>query len=62
MEALEKRVESFSQENNDLKKKLEMLETNNRSLLGQLQKLQNIVGKVTRTTSSGTGTVLMVRN
>lgn len=61
MEALEKRVESFSQENNDLKKKLEMLETNNRSLIGQLHKLQNLVGKVTRTTSSGTGTVLMVR-
>lgn len=60
VEALEKRVESFSQENNDLKKKLEMLETNNRSLLGQLQKLQSIVGKVTRTTTSGTGTVLMV--
>ena len=60
VEALEKRVESFSQENNDLKKKLEMLETNNRSLIGQLHKLQNLVGKVTRTTSSGTGTVLMV--
>lgn len=60
VEALEKRVESFSQENNDLKKKLELLETNNRSLIGQLQKLQNLVGKVTRTTSSGTGTVLMV--
>ncbi|XP_063403533.1 cyclic AMP-responsive element-binding protein 3-like protein 2 isoform X3 [Mytilus trossulus] len=60
VEALEKRVESFSQENNDLKKKMEMLETNNRSLIGQLHKLQNIVGKVTRTTSNGTGTVLMV--
>lgn len=62
LEALEKRVEAFSQENNDLKKKVDSLENNNRSLLGQLQKLQALVGKVSRHggTTTQTGTVLMV--
>ncbi|WAR08588.1 CR3L1-like protein [Mya arenaria] len=48
LEALEKRVESFSQENCDLKKKVDTLENSNRSLLSQLQKLQNLVGKIPR--------------
>ncbi|KAL5009677.1 hypothetical protein ScPMuIL_011982 [Solemya velum] len=60
LETLEKRVESFSQENNDLRKKVDSLENNNRSLLGQLQKLQSIVNKVRPVGSSQTGTVLMV--
>lgn len=62
LEALEKRVEAFSQENNDLKKKVDSLENNNQSLLGQLQKLQALVGKVSRHggTTTQTGTVLMV--
>ncbi|XP_052709578.1 cyclic AMP-responsive element-binding protein 3-like protein 1 isoform X1 [Crassostrea angulata] len=62
LEALEKRVEAFSQENNDLKKKVDSLENNNRSLLGQLQKLQALVGKVSRHggATTQTGTVLMV--
>ncbi|KAK3097662.1 hypothetical protein FSP39_011872 [Pinctada imbricata] len=62
LEALEKRVEAYSQENNDLKKKMETLESSNRSLVGQLQKLQALVGKVTRPAggSTQTGTVLMV--
>lgn len=55
-------VEAFSQENNDLKKKVDSLENNNRSLLGQLQKLQALVGKVSRHggATTQTGTVLMV--
>lgn len=61
LEALEKRVESFSHENCELKKKVDSLENNNRSLLGQLQKLQSLVGKIRP--SGGvpqTGTALMV--
>lgn len=61
LEQLEKRVEAFSQENNDLKKKVNSLEHNNQSLLGQLHKLQSLVGKVARPATSQTGgTVLMV--
>lgn len=62
LEALEKRVEAFTQENVDLKKKVDSLETNNRSLLGQLEKLQSLCGKMPRPSSSSTqtGTVLMV--
>ena len=55
------RVESFSHENSELKKKVDSLENNNRSLLGQLQKLQSLVGKIRP--SGGvpqTGTALMV--
>lgn len=62
LEALEKRVESFSHENNELKRKVDSLENNNRSLLGQLQKLQNLVGKIPRPSGGvpQTGTALMV--
>ena len=57
------RVESFSHENNELKKKVDSLENNNRSLLGQLQKLQSLVGKIPRPSGGvpQTGTALMVR-
>lgn len=63
METLEKRMEAYSQENTDLKKKVDSLENNNRSLLSQLQKLQSLVSKVPRpsaATSTQTGTCLMV--
>lgn len=59
LEALEKRVEAYNHENNDLKKKVENLENSNRSLLGQLQKLQSLV-KMSKATASQTGTALMV--
>lgn len=63
LEQLEKRVEAFNHENCDLKKKVETLESNNRSLLGQLQKLQAMLSKVPKTAAASatqTGTVLMV--
>ncbi|XP_046332115.2 cyclic AMP-responsive element-binding protein 3-like protein 1 isoform X2 [Haliotis rufescens] len=63
LEALEKRVESFNQENTDLRKKVDSLENNNRSLLGQLHKLQALVSKMPRPSAASatqTGTVLMV--
>lgn len=60
LEALEKRVESFSHENSELKKKVDSLETNNRSLLSQLQKLQSLVGKIPRPSGSVPQTGLMV--
>ena len=55
------RVEAYNQENVDLKRKMETLETNNRSLLSQLQKLQSLVGKVTPSVNTTpTNTCLMV--
>ncbi|XP_068129844.1 cyclic AMP-responsive element-binding protein 3-like protein 2, partial [Hyperolius riggenbachi] len=64
MDSLEKRVENCSSENNDLRKKVEVLETTNRTLLQQLQRLQAMVaGKVSRSykaASTQTGTCLMV--
>ncbi|KAK7497164.1 hypothetical protein BaRGS_00011458 [Batillaria attramentaria] len=63
LEALEKRVEAYNHENTDLKKKVESLESNNRSLLGQLQKLQALVSKMPKSAAASatqTGTVLMV--
>ncbi|XP_059140143.1 cyclic AMP-responsive element-binding protein 3-like protein 1, partial [Physella acuta] len=63
LEALEKRVEAYNHENNDLKKKVENLENNNRSLLGQLQKLQSLVSKMPKAAAASatqTGTALMV--
>lgn len=62
LETLEKQVEAFTQENVDLKKKVDSLENNNRSLIGQLQKLQAQCGKIPRSSSASstqTGTVLM---
>lgn len=57
------RVEAYNHENSDLKKKVESLENNNRSLLGQLQKLQALVGRMPKPSAASatqTGTVLMV--
>ncbi|XP_076016165.1 cyclic AMP-responsive element-binding protein 3-like protein 2 [Genypterus blacodes] len=49
MDALEKKVETCSNENNELRRKVENLECTNKSLLQQLQSLQAVVaGKVQR--------------
>jgi len=47
LEHLEKRVEFVSMENMTLRKKLDALESNNRSLASQLQKLQSLASRVT---------------
>ncbi|XP_056157093.1 cyclic AMP-responsive element-binding protein 3-like protein 1 [Lampris incognitus] len=65
VECLEKKVESYTSENGDLWRKVENLETTNRSLLQQLQKLQSLVsGKVAphscKMASTQTGTCLMM--
>ncbi|XP_071492536.1 cyclic AMP-responsive element-binding protein 3-like protein 1 [Diadema antillarum] len=63
LEALEKRMDSYTHENTELRKKVESLETTNQSLLTQLTKLQSIVNKVTKpikASSTQTGTCLMV--
>ncbi|XP_015263689.1 PREDICTED: cyclic AMP-responsive element-binding protein 3-like protein 1 [Gekko japonicus] len=64
VECLEKKVETYTSENNELWKKVETLENANRTLLQQLQKLQALVaGKVSRPykmASTQTGTCLMV--
>ncbi|XP_007903015.1 cyclic AMP-responsive element-binding protein 3-like protein 1 isoform X1 [Callorhinchus milii] len=64
VDSLEKKVETYTSENNELWKKVETLENANRTLLQQLQKLQAMVaGKVTRQcrmASTQTGTCLMV--
>uniref|UniRef100_A0ACB8G4A6 Cyclic AMP-responsive element-binding protein 3-like protein 1 n=1 Tax=Sphaerodactylus townsendi TaxID=933632 RepID=A0ACB8G4A6_9SAUR len=63
VECLEKKVETYTSENNELWKKVETLENANRTLLQQLQKLQALVaGKVARPykmASTQTGTCLM---
>ncbi|XP_070579673.1 cyclic AMP-responsive element-binding protein 3-like protein 2 isoform X2 [Ptychodera flava] len=63
VDCLEKRVENFSQDNNELRKKLESLENTNKSLLSQLHHLQALVNKASRpikATSTQTGTCLMM--
>ncbi|XP_072905277.1 cyclic AMP-responsive element-binding protein 3-like protein 1 isoform X1 [Hemitrygon akajei] len=64
VDSLEKKVETYTSENNELWKKVETLENANRTLLQQLQKLQALVaGKVPRpcrVASTQTGTCLMV--
>nr|XP_020456412.1 cyclic AMP-responsive element-binding protein 3-like protein 1 isoform X2 [Monopterus albus] len=65
VECLEKKVESYTSENSDLWRKVENLETANRSLLQQLQKLQSLIsGKVVprscKIASTQTGTCLMM--
>jgi len=65
LETLEKRVEAFSQENNDLHRKMNHLETNNRSLMSQLHRLQSLVNKLRPTaqsavTPAGTGLMVLV--
>lgn len=64
VECLEKKVENYTSENGDLWRKVENLETANRSLLQQLQKLQSLIsGKVVprscKMASTQTGTCLM---
>ncbi|XP_068844513.1 cyclic AMP-responsive element-binding protein 3-like protein 1 isoform X3 [Capricornis sumatraensis] len=64
VECLEKKVETFTSENNELWKKVETLENANRTLLQQLQKLQALVtSKISRPykmAATQTGTCLMV--
>ncbi|CAI5638128.1 integrin alpha FG-GAP repeat containing protein 3 [Sarotherodon galilaeus] len=65
VECLEKKVENYTSENSDLWRKVEHLETANRSLLQQLQKLQSLIsGKVLprscKMASTQTGTCLMM--
>lgn len=65
VECLEKKVETYTSENSDLWRKVENLETANRSLLQQLQKLQSLIsGKVVprscKMASTQTGTCLMM--
>ncbi|XP_030013397.1 cyclic AMP-responsive element-binding protein 3-like protein 1 isoform X2 [Sphaeramia orbicularis] len=65
VECLEKKVEGYTSENGDLWRKVENLETANRSLLQQLQKLQSLIsGKVVprscKIASTQTGTCLMM--
>uniref|UniRef100_A0A3P9KY56 cAMP responsive element binding protein 3-like 1 n=1 Tax=Oryzias latipes TaxID=8090 RepID=A0A3P9KY56_ORYLA len=65
VDCLEKKVESYTSENGDLWRKVENLETANRSLLQQLQKLQSLIsGKVIprscKIASTQTGTCLMM--
>nr|CAX82421.1 cAMP responsive element binding protein 3-like 2 [Schistosoma japonicum] len=45
LEALERKVSIYSQENTDLKRRVDGLESTNRSLLGQLRLLQQLVSK-----------------
>uniref|UniRef100_A0A8C2ZM34 Cyclic AMP-responsive element-binding protein 3-like protein 2 n=1 Tax=Cyclopterus lumpus TaxID=8103 RepID=A0A8C2ZM34_CYCLU len=64
MDALEKKVETCSNENNELRRKVETLECTNKSLLQQLQSLQALVaGKVPkscRMAGTQTSSCLMV--
>uniref|UniRef100_A0AAY4C541 Cyclic AMP-responsive element-binding protein 3-like protein 2 n=1 Tax=Denticeps clupeoides TaxID=299321 RepID=A0AAY4C541_9TELE len=64
MDALEKKVETCSNENTELRRKVETLECTNKSLLQQLHSLQAVVaGKVPRScrvTGTQTSTCLMV--
>ncbi|XP_066523277.1 cyclic AMP-responsive element-binding protein 3-like protein 2 isoform X2 [Hoplias malabaricus] len=64
MDALEKKVETCSNENSELRRKVQNLESTNKSLLQQLQTLQVMVtGKVPRScrmASTQTSTCLMV--
>lgn len=64
VECLEKKVETYTSENNELWKKVETLESANRNLLQQLQKLQSLVtSKISRPykmAATQTGTCLMV--
>ncbi|XP_022111790.1 cyclic AMP-responsive element-binding protein 3-like protein 2 isoform X2 [Acanthaster planci] len=63
VEALERKMETFTQENSDLKRKLQSMESTNRTLAAQLQKLQSIVNKVAKplkANSTQSSTCLMV--
>lgn len=56
LETLERKVEAFSQENVDLRKKVDNLQNNNQSLLSQLHKLQAVVRNFRPLSPSGTHT------
>ncbi|XP_064489800.1 cyclic AMP response element-binding protein A-like isoform X2 [Ornithodoros turicata] len=45
MDSLEKKVETLTSENQEYKKRLELLENNNRTLMSQLQRLQVLLGE-----------------
>jgi hypothetical protein len=60
LEGLEKKMENYSQENVDLRKRVDQLENHNRSLLGQLHKLQAMVCKMKPTASGTASTGIMV--
>lgn len=60
MEALEERVKICTQEKMQLAKKVNALEKQNTSLIGQLRKLQKMVSDSTRQTAKA-GTCAMVR-
>lgn len=64
VEALERRMESFNQENGDLRRKLDSLEDSNQSLMEQLRALQMLVAeklpRQTNTVTTQTSSCLMV--
>lgn len=64
VEALERRMESYNQENGDLRRKLDSLEDSNQTLLGQLRSLQMLLAekmaKPSRTVTTQTSSCLMV--
>lgn len=64
VETLEKRMDDFNKENLDLKRKLDSLESSNRSLLSQLRSLQTLVAgkmpKPSRSVTTQTSSCLMM--
>ncbi|CAK8684040.1 unnamed protein product [Clavelina lepadiformis] len=64
VETLEKRMDIYNKENLDLKRKLDSLESSNRSLLTQLRSLQTLVAgkmpKPSRTVTTQTSSCLMM--
>jgi len=60
LESLEKKVETVSQENSHLKKKVDILETNNRSLMSQLHRLQSMLNKIGSATTTATAACISV--
>lgn len=63
VEALERKMDSYTHENGELRKKVDNLEDTNQSLISQLHKLQNIVNKVSKpikASATQTGTCMMV--
>ncbi|THD24319.1 Cyclic AMP-responsive element-binding protein 3 protein 1 [Fasciola hepatica] len=53
LEALERKISIYSQENLDLKRRVDGLESTNRSLLGQLRLLQQLINKSKTSSASG---------
>ncbi|XP_067133014.1 cyclic AMP-responsive element-binding protein 3-like protein 2 isoform X2 [Centruroides vittatus] len=54
MDALERKVETLSRENGEFKKRIEVLEGNNKSLLCQLKNLQTLIGESSQKTCKST--------